>query len=144
MRISEERVCFLQTAGGIRNRILIYDLEKGSYKFLPSIPIEIDGNFHCHCVKEKLVLISDFISDDTAGNRVCLYDFVYLKWRECARMPRQMNGFASAVDKLRGLIYVAGGYDRYLEDSEEFGDPVRSASLLLVNGFPTFVSMFLL
>ena len=59
------------------------------------------------------------------------HDFVCLKWREGTEIPKWTNGFASAADEERGLIYVGGGYDRFhsREDFSLLADPVRSASV---------------
>ena len=112
-KISEQRICLMDEIhnnDNIHNRVVIYDLEKNTCKSILPTPNQIDGSFHCHFVKQKLVLISDFETQSTR-NRVWLYDFVHLKWREGAEMPRLVTGFASAVDEKGGQIYVGGGYE---------------------------------
>ncbi|GLJ13825.1 hypothetical protein SUGI_0220810 [Cryptomeria japonica] len=129
LKFSEQRICMLQKIDGICNRVAVYDLEKNSCKSLPPIPGEINNIFHCHFVKQKLVLIPDLIAGSTRC--VLLYDFACLKWRQGAKMPRWLNGFASAADEHGGLIYVGGGFDRFYIDRwnrrYSFGNPVRSA-----------------
>ncbi|GLJ13391.1 hypothetical protein SUGI_0211280 [Cryptomeria japonica] len=120
LKISEKRICMLQRIDGIC-KVVIFDLEKNTCKSLPPIPTKINGIFHCHFVKQKLVLITNLLPVSTRSY-VWLYDFVCSKWRQGVKMPRWLNGFASAVDEDRGLIYVGGG-------CESYGNPVRSASV---------------
>ncbi|GLJ13573.1 hypothetical protein SUGI_0215620 [Cryptomeria japonica] len=109
LKISERRICMLQLIDGVCNRVVVYDLEKNSCKNLPPIPTEINGVVHSHFLKQKLVLIVDFVADFGC---VWLYDFVCSEWRQGAKMPRCQKGaeFACATDEHGGLIYVGGGY----------------------------------
>ncbi|GLJ13361.1 hypothetical protein SUGI_0210690 [Cryptomeria japonica] len=109
LQISEKRICVLQKMDSNWKRVVVYDLEKNSYKSLPPIPAQIYGNCHCHVVKQKLVLIGDIFRFG-GGNCLLLYDFACSKWREGAAMPEWKDEFASAVDEERGLIYVGGGF----------------------------------
>ncbi|GLJ15562.1 hypothetical protein SUGI_0255680 [Cryptomeria japonica] len=115
LKISEQRICMLQKINGICNGVVVYDLVKNSCKNLPPVPAEINGIFHCHFVKQKLVLITDLLRDSTS-RCVWLYDFACSKWRQGAKMPRWLNKFASAADEHGGLIYVGGGYSFYPND----------------------------
>ncbi|GLJ53285.1 hypothetical protein SUGI_1135700 [Cryptomeria japonica] len=124
LKISEQRICMLQKVDGICDRVAVYDLNKNSCKSLPPIPTQINGVWHFHFVKQNLVLIKDVFCDSTRSC-VWLYDFRNggLNWREGAKMPVGLqNGFASAADEHRGLIYVVGGFG-----DDTFNSPVRSA-----------------
>ncbi|GLJ15560.1 hypothetical protein SUGI_0255620 [Cryptomeria japonica] len=131
LMISEQRICMLQNINGICNGVAVYDLAKNSCKNLPPVPAEINGIFHCHFVKQKLVLISDLLPDSTR-RCVWLYDFACSKWRQGAKMPTWLNKFASAADEQGGLIYVGGGYTNFHDndaDYRRYGYPVRNASV---------------
>ncbi|GLJ13354.1 hypothetical protein SUGI_0210600 [Cryptomeria japonica] len=104
LKISEQRICMLHWIDGNWD-IVVYDLEKKSSKSLPPIPGQIYGRCQCHVVKRKLVLIGN-----AYGNCLWLYDFACSEWREGARMPEWREGFASAADEERGLIYVGGAF----------------------------------
>ncbi|GLJ13355.1 hypothetical protein SUGI_0210610 [Cryptomeria japonica] len=105
LKISEQRICMLHWIDGNWD-IVVYDLEKNSCKSLPPIPGPIYGSCNCHVVKQKLVLIGN-----AYGKCLWLYDFACSEWREGAGMPEWREGFASAADEERGLIYVGGGFD---------------------------------
>ena len=130
LKISEQRICFIKEFFDEFEGVAVYDPEMNSCKSLPPLPIEFDGDFRGHFVKQKLVLIPDNLLDPTE-NHVWLYDFVGLKWKQGAKMTRWMNRFASATDEHGGLIYVAGGFGRYYYDrgSGMVGDPISSASV---------------
>ncbi|GLJ13379.1 hypothetical protein SUGI_0210980 [Cryptomeria japonica] len=121
LKISEQRICMLQNINGVCKRIAVYDMQKKSCKNLPPIPAKILRILSCYFVKQKLVLFTDMVAENTKS-WIWLYDFSCSKWRQGAQMIRWQTGFASAADEHGGLIYVAGGYGG-------FYNPVRSASV---------------